>query len=140
MNQWLVVGITALMPMVVGFAWYHKALFGNAWMQSIGKTEEDIQQGNMPVTFGVSFIMAFIVSMMLYYILHGNPEHGTDGLSEWMHGAFHGVQIAGMLAVPVLVSNSLFEQKSWTNILINGAYWIVAFAAMGAVCGALGAS
>ena len=133
MNQWLVIAIAALMPMVAGFAWYHKALFGNAWMKSIGKTEDDLQNGNMPVTFGVAYIAAFIVCMILYYFVNSHP----DPMAAWMHGAFHGGQMGAMVAVPVLVSNSLFEQKSWTNILINGAYWIVAFILMGAVIGAL---
>lgn len=133
MNQWLVIAIAALMPMVAGFAWYHKALFGNAWMKSIGKTEDDLQNGNMPVTFGVAYVAAFIVSMILYQVISGHD----DPLPGYAHGAFHGGQIAVMIAVPVLVSNSLFEQKSWTNILINGAYWIVAISLMGAVVGAL---
>jgi hypothetical protein len=30
---------------------------------------------------------------------------------------------------------ALFEQRSWTYILVNGGYWVVTMTAMGAVLG-----
>ena len=50
--------ISALVPMVMGFVYYHKALFGKAWMDSIGMTEEKQKSANMPVMMGVMLLMA----------------------------------------------------------------------------------
>ena len=67
--NYLAILLGALVPMVMGFIWYSPMLFGNAWMKSIGKTEEDLKKGNMPVIMGLSFllsaVMAFFISNML---------------------------------------------------------------------------
>lgn len=135
----LAIIVGALVPMFVGFIWYSKALFGNAWMQSIGKTEEDIQQGNMALTFGVSFIMALVLSFFMFGFLGFHDvlmpllfpdEPFTHGFK---HGLYHGGLFGVMIALPVLVTNSLFEQKNWTNIGINAVYWVVTMALMGGV-------
>jgi hypothetical protein len=58
---------------------------------------------------------------MLTYMGYHEPAEQT-----FKHGAFHGMLLSLMTAIPVLISNSLFEQRGATNILINSAYWVVA--------------
>ena len=65
------------------------------------------------------------------YINSLNGEGAYD--HTFGHGAYHGGFMAILLAIPVLVTNSLFEQRSMSNILINGAYWIITIALMGGV-------
>ena len=127
--NWPAVLVGGIVPMIVGFIWYHKALFGSAWMKSLGFTEEDLKGGNMAMIFGVSFLVALLIAYFIQmYIGFHAPEEQT-----FTHSAFHGMMFAVMIAVPVLISNSLFEKKNWTNILINAAYWTVTFALMGGV-------
>ncbi|MBT8233309.1 MAG: DUF1761 domain-containing protein [Saprospiraceae bacterium] len=118
----------AVVPMVIGFIWYGP-IFGKAWQNSLGMSDEDVQSGNMPVIFGISFLVAMVFSYYLYRYVGYHPEEEQT----FTHSAFHGAQIALMTAVPVLISNSLFEKKNWTNILINASYWTLTFAIIGGV-------
>lgn len=128
---WLQLAVAAIIPMVVGFLWYGPMLFQNVWMKSIGMTEEKQKQGNMPVIFGVSFVMSFILAMFVAYAVRHDPE----SLSPFIHGLMHGAMIGFFTAMPVLVTNSLFEQKTTVNMLINVGYWILTIGLMGGVLG-----
>ena len=127
--QWLATLVGALVPMVMGFIWYNPKLFGTAWMSSLGMTEEDTQKGNMPVIFGVSYLLAAIAAYNLanYMGYHGPEEQ------IFTHGAFHGGMLSIFVGLPILVTNSLFEQRNWTNIAINAGYWVITFGVMGGV-------
>ena len=125
--NWLQLAVAALIPMVTGFLWYGPMLFQNAWMKSIGMTEEKQKQGNMAVIFGLSFVLAFVLAMFVNY----NVDHDPENFATFKHGAFHGSLIGAMCAVPVLVTNSLFEQKTVSNMLINAGYWVITIALMG---------
>jgi hypothetical protein len=133
--NWVSMVIAALIPMVMGFVWYHKAVFGKAWMDSIGMTEEKAKNANMPVVFGVSLVMAFLLA---FFFVNFNNGPGQEGeYDSFKHGAFHGVFITIVVVMPVMVTNALFEQKSWKNILINLGYWAVTLALVGGVVDAM---
>lgn len=131
--NWLCILVGALVPMVMGMIWYSPALFGKPWMNSINKTEEDLKKSNMPVILGISFVLSCLVA---YYITMLVGYHGPEE-QTFLHGGFHAVMFCVMIALPVLITNSLFEQKSWTNIGINAVYWLVTFGLMGGVIGLL---
>jgi hypothetical protein len=133
--NWLSIVIAALIPMVMGFVWYHKALFGKAWMDSIGMTEEKAKQANMPVMFGLSLVMAALIA---FFFVNFNNGPGQEGeFDTFKHGAAHGVIIALFVVMPVMITNGLFEQKSWKNMLINLGYWVITLALMGGVIDAM---
>ena len=133
--NWLSLIIGALIPMVMGFIWYHKVVFGKAWMESVGMTEEKAKNANMLVVFGVSLVMAFILA---FFFLNFNNSPGQEGQYDtFKHGAFHGALIAVLVAMPVMVTNALFEQKSFKNMVINVAYWILTLALVGGVVDAM---
>lgn len=128
--HWLPQILAAFSALVVGFIWYNPKVFGNTWMQATGMTEEKAKQGNMPLIFGVSFVVAFLLTMPLAYMVNHDP----DGLHPCVHGIYHGgLHYGVMIALPVIVTNSMFEQRSLKYILINVGYWIVTMAVMGAI-------
>ncbi|HEY3386438.1 MAG TPA: DUF1761 domain-containing protein [Saprospiraceae bacterium] len=133
--NWLAILIAALIPMIVGFIYYHKSLFGKAWMNSLGLTEEDLKKGNMGIIFGVSLLMSFLMSMFLLANVDGALQEGS--FDSFKHGAFHGTLLGIMVAMPVLVTNGLFERKNFKNLAINTLYWIITLALMGGVIDAL---
>lgn len=127
--NWLALIVAAVSTLVVGFIWYHPKVFGAAWMEASGMTEEKAKQGNMPVIFGVSLVLAFIAAYFLSTIV----AHGGEESITFKHGAFHGTFVALMLAMPVLVTNALFEQKSWKYMAINSGYWLVSIVIMSGI-------
>lgn len=139
--NWLGIIVGALVPMVMGMIWYSPPLFGKAWLTSIGKTEEELKAGsNMGVTMTLSLILSFLLSFFLYgmlgihdYITVLSEGEGSVYPHDFFHGMYHGAFLGVLVAAPVLITNSLFEQRGWTNILINAAYWILTVTLMGGV-------
>lgn len=133
--NWLSMILATLTPMLVGFIYYHKAVFGKAWMDSIGMTEEKAKEANKLVTFGVSIVLSFLLSVfLLNFCNDGINQEGE--FDTFKHGAWHGAFLAIIVVTPVMITNGLFEQKSWKNMLINVGYWIITLALM---CGILDA-
>ena len=133
--NWLAIILASLFPMIIGFIYYHKNVFGKAWMNSLGLKEEDLKGGNMAVIFGVSLLMSFLLSQYLLVNVDGAMQEGQ--FDSFKHGAFHGTLLGIMVAMPVLVTNGLFERKNFKNLAINTVYWVLTLALMGGVIDAL---
>lgn len=127
--NWIAVAVSAASTLVIGFAWYNPKTFGNAWMESVGLTEEGLKKGSMPLIYGLAFLLAMVVA---YKLSGGAYHHGEDDRTA-LHGAFHGMLYSLYFALPVLITNSLFERRSFKGILINSGYWVACFAAIGAI-------
>jgi len=127
----LLAGIAAL---IIGFLWYNPKTFGNVWMRGVGMTEEKMASGNMALRYGLTFLMALILSVFVAFFGGGHEELV---LSRTQHFAFHGAQLAGVVVMPILVIVSLFEQLDFKTIAINVGYWIVTLTAMGTILGAM---
>lgn len=133
--NFLAIILAALVPMIMGFIYYHPKVFGKAWMESLGLTEEDLKKGNMAVIFGVSLLMSLLLSL---FMLNNVDSPGQEGdFDSFKHGAFHGALIGLLVAMPVLVTSGLFERKSLKNLAINAVYWIITITLMGGVLDAL---
>ena len=153
----LAILVAAISALFVGFFWYHPKVFGNAWMQSAGVTEEQLKSGNMAKIFILAFIFSFLLSFaMQFLVIHqtgvlgvigGDPTKALPSYTAFMadygdafrtfkHGALHGFIGGLFIALPIIGTNALFERKGGKYILINSGYWIVTLTIMGAiVCG-----
>ena len=131
-------GVAALSTLAVGFVYFHPKVMGNAWMKSAGLKEEDLKGGNMLVIFGLSVIMAFFIAFFFSitvpatHIVH-DPTMTEGYRSSFGHGAYHGFFLAIIMAMPVIVTISLFERKSPKYIFIHIGYWIIAISLMGGI-------
>jgi len=134
MNPYLAQGLAAIVPMIVGFLWYNPKTFEPAWMETIGMTKEKQAGGNMAVIFGVSLLMAFLLTMPLSYFVNHPSQFGGDPSGDTFgHGAFHGVFTAILIAMPIIANKTLFEQRGFKYFLINFGYWVVTLALMGGI-------
>jgi len=133
--NFLAIIVTALIPMIMGFIYYHPKVFGNAWMSSLGITQEDLKKGNMAIIFGVSFLMSFLLTWFLLYNADGPGQEGP--YDSFKHGAFHGIELGLLVAMPVMVINGLFERKNFKNLAINTCYWLITLTLMGGTIDAM---
>lgn len=85
--NFFVVIVAALSTFLVGWLWYGP-LFGKAWMNAVGVTEEDIYQGNMVKIFGLSFVFELIKAFNLAMFITGSPEAAETASASM--GAFYG--------------------------------------------------
>ena len=67
--NWLAVVVAALVPMVLGAIWWAPPVFGNVWMQLIGKKPEDLRTGSMPQAYAMMFVSALVMSFVLAHVL-----------------------------------------------------------------------
>jgi hypothetical protein len=133
--NWLSLIIAAILPSILGFAWYSPMLFGKAWMDSIGMTEEKARSGNMPLNMGISLVLSFFLAFFLLATVNGMGQEGE--FDTFKHGAFHGLLLGILVVIPTFITNGLFEQRAWKTMLINVAYWIITLALMGGVIDAM---
>ena len=156
-----IVFAAALIPLLVGFVYYHPKVFGNAWMKAAG-VSADGAKPNMILVFGLTYVFSVMLGVALlgivihqmgaYSMLVGQPGFDAkaadseawqtftalmakygDRFRSFKHGAFHGTLAGIALALPIVTVNAMFERKSWKYIAINAGYWIVSLALMGGV-------
>lgn len=158
--NFLFLALAALIPLVIGFVWYNPKVFGTAWMSASGMTEDKMKGANMPVIFGLTYVLSFIAALALFgLVIHqastsslfvtqpGFDDPNSEVRLFWDnfmqqygtlhrsfgHGALHGAFGAILFGLPILGINALFERKGFKYIAINVGYWIVSFALMGGI-------
>lgn len=132
LNIWAVLAAT-LSTFAVGWVWYGP-LFGNVWMSATGLTEEQISQANPGKIFGLAFIFELVMAINLAMFLTGSPEAAAR--INAVSGAFYGFLAGFGWVFFAIAVTSLYEQRSWKYMIVNGGYWTVAFTVMGLIIGA----
>jgi len=134
-TNWLSVIISSLIPIFIGFIYYHKSLFGKAWMSSLNITEEDLKKGNKALILGLSVVMSFLLSI---FLINFNNSTGQEAeFDNFAHGAWHGFFVAFVVGMPILFITGLFELKKIKNLIINVIYWMLTLAIMGGILDAM---
>lgn len=154
-NMYAVLTAT-LAAVVLGFIWYHPKVFGTAWMQAAGLSEEQMKGGNMAKIFSLALLFAFLLATAIPgIVVHqmgalaltgGDSSLALQSYSDFMsdygnnfrtfkHGALHGAMSGIFIALPILGTNALFERKSAKYIAIHAGYWIVTLGVMGGIIG-----
>ena len=126
--NWLAVFMAAAAAFMLGGLWYSKALFGDAWMQEVGLTEDAVKNTNMARTFGGTMILQLLAATALSALL------GADG--TWLKGLQSGLWVGLFWIATAYGVTYLFEQRSVRLFLINAGYYIVLYAMMGTIIGA----
>jgi hypothetical protein len=126
--NWIAVVVSTVVAFALGGLWYSKALCGSTWLEEVGLTEEAINDANMPMTFGGTFVLQFLAVTALAAFI------GTD--STWQSGLYSGLLIGVFWIATAYGITYLFEQRSLRLFLINAGYNIVLFAIVGTIIGA----
>ncbi len=124
----LAVFVCAVLSLVLGGLWWSPLLFQKAWQRETGLSDEQLSKVNPLKIFGLSFLLAWIISYNLAFFL-GN--HGTT----WRWGVAAGLLAGVGWVVAQFIIIALFEQRTWKHIAINGGYITLYFAVIGFVLG-----
>ncbi|GAA61349.1 hypothetical protein P20652_3226 [Pseudoalteromonas sp. BSi20652] len=117
--------VAALSSFMLGGVWYSKVLFKNAWLESIGLTEQDLQSANPKLIFGGSLFLVFVAALMLSLFLGKNSDIGEGIGTGFVIGLFWVSSSLGL--------SYIFEQRPVKLFLINGGYHILQFSLMGLI-------
>ena len=125
----LAVFAAALSDFIIGALWFSPLLFYKQWMSVNNFTEDYLKKGNPGIIYGLTFILALIISYNLAFFL-GDAK--TDAIWGLTAGLLAGLGWAAMAFTII----SLFERRSLKYILINCGYIVTAFVLKGLIIGA----
>ncbi len=137
--------IASLIPMIMGFIYYHPSIAGSAWMKANGFTKESIGKGPKPIMFLVAFIMSFLLSIFMWSNVTGaggmdpnqvvDPNDGHSYVT-FGHGVAHGIIFSITALLPIFVTMSIFEKRGWLWTFVNLGYWGITVILMGGLLSA----
>jgi len=121
----LAIIVAGLIPTILGMLFYGP-LFGKAWRDSLGKTEEDLAPSNPALVYGGAVLLAMLLSVSLNFVI-GLVHKDVNDAGELFinsnftfgHGALHGLIIGLSIITPVIVSLGMFHKLSWKTNLLN---------------------
>lgn len=125
--NWLSVLLAAVSSFLVGGIWYGP-LLGKAWMREFGYSEEDLKKRSIPITFGLSLVLAFIAATVLDMFIGHQADVAFGTLAGFMVGVGWVATFLGILY--------LFEMQSLKAFLINAGFCILSLTVMGVILGA----
>ena len=125
-NWWAVLAATVL-AFLLGGIWYGP-VFGKAWLEALGKTEDDIQPSASP--FIISFFTALLTAVVLAWLI------GALAIKGWLGGAVLGLITGVGFIATAMASDSAFCRWSLKLFLIQSGYRVLYSVLMGALLGA----
>jgi hypothetical protein len=124
--HWIAILVAAVAGFGVGAVWY-SVLFGKAWIEARGLTEEQIRAGggNPAVLFGLTFLLDLLMAFVLDHVL------GTYGSTSLGTAAMVAGGTALGFVIPAMAVNYLFQQATMKHFLIDAGHWLAVFLVMG---------
>ena len=130
--NFLALAVAAIASFGLGSIWYSPILFGKAWQNALGFTDEYLKKGNMALIFGSSFVLIFLMDFGLAIILQGHAGRDISALSGLLYGL-----LMGLFFVATSIGiNMLYQRKSFTLWAIDAGYQVLYLGMTGAILGA----
>jgi hypothetical protein len=127
----LAIFVAAAAGFLVGGIWYGP-LMGKAWMAEHGFSDEDMKNVNMLKLYGLTFAFSVLSAVFLGHLLAHFGDMSARSTMMISVGTALG------FIVPAIGTNYLFSRKSGKLFAIDAGYWLLFYAAMGAVFVVLG--
>lgn len=158
MNTITTLLLSALIPLLVGFIYYHPKVFGKFWMRVAEVSEDKLKTGNFIGILIMTYVLGFLISALmmsmvihqahLYSIFADTPDAQNPATEvgrmfadlmakygglfrTFKHGAFHGVLTALLFVTPIIGINAMFERRGFKYIMVHAGFWIISLALMG---------
>lgn len=129
--NYMAVSVATIASYLLGFAWYHWAVFGEAWANalSITKDEADNTEG-LGGAFVMSLISGLTKALLIALLI------AVTNISSVLSGALFGAVVATVFTITSLGYYNGFARTSSKLTLINSAHSIVELTLIGAIIGA----
>jgi len=133
--NYLAIVLAAIAGFMFGWLWYG-VLFSKAWLEAVGKTEEEIKGGGGPSP--MPFVISFIALLIMAWVLAGVIGHLGPGEVTFRNGVISGAFIWLGFVITTLATNHAFQGSKRAQTLIDGGHWLGVLVLQGAVIGLLG--
>jgi uncharacterized protein DUF1761 len=125
--NWIAVALCAVSSLVLGGIWYSPVLFGKAWQQAAGLSDEQAKSGNMAMIFGLAFLLSLIAAAVFAMFIGTEMTLGAATAAGFSAGLCWVAASYGICY--------LFERRPLSLWLINGGYHTVQFTLFGLILG-----
>ena len=123
----LAVFLCGVASLVLGGLWYSPLLFAKPWQRLAGLSDDQVKGGNMPLIFGLTFVLSLIAAYVFGMFLGPNMP---------LAGAVGAGLAAGLCWVAASFGiNYLFERRPLQLWLVNGGYHTLQFTLFGLILG-----
>lgn len=129
--NYIAVATATMASYVLGFTWYHWAVFGEAWANALGFTK---QQADNTEGLGAALIMSLISG--LSKAVCAALLMSAANISGILSGALFGAIVAAVFIFTSLAYYNGFARTSSKLTLINSTHSIVELTLIGAIIGA----
>ena len=126
--NWVAIIVATIIPMVLGALWYSPILFADRWMQSVGRTREELGDANL------GYLLSAVGAVLSSYVLARIIKWGE--VDDLWNGALTGLLVWVGFVATVLAVTTYFSGRPRALWLINSGYQLVALVLMGALLGA----
>ncbi len=119
-----------------------------------------MREGNMGMIYGLAYFLSFLIGIMLFSLVVHQTDYSSILINEegfgvsgselditmkafidqygqnfrtYKHGDLHGALIGIFVALPILMTNGLFERKKVKYGFVNAGYWIITLSLMGGI-------
>ena len=128
--NYIAVAVATITSYVLGFIWYHWAVFGEAWANALGLTKEEADNTEgLGGAFSISLVSGLIKTIIIALLMSATSISGV------LNGAFLGAVIATVFTVTSLGYYNGFARTPSKLTLINSAHSIFELALIGAILG-----
>ncbi len=121
--------LAAVINMVVGYIWYARKVFGNAWMQDIGK--KSMELSNPGPGYGIMILASLLIAYVLAVFV------GYADAVGYVEGAKIGLLASIGLVASTQAANFVYEGRPQRLFLINAGYPVVSMTIMAGVISAM---
>jgi hypothetical protein len=128
--NYLAVLVAGAAYFIIGAVWYAKPVFGKAWMEGIGRTEEQVKAAFSPWKLIWAFVGSFIAA------------YGIARVLSWLTavdmsaGVVVGLIASVCFVLAAMTINDIMESRPTKLTVVNVLYHVFGFVVMGIILGA----
>ncbi|UXD86758.1 DUF1761 domain-containing protein [Thalassolituus hydrocarboniclasticus] len=129
--NYIAVAIAAIASYILGFVWYHWAVFGKAWANALGLSREEADNTEgLGGAFAISLVSGLSKALLIALLL------SALNISGVLSGAFFGAAVAIVFTATSLGYYNGFARTSVKLTFINSAHSVAELALIGAIIAA----
>jgi hypothetical protein len=111
--------------MILGAAWYSMSVFGQKWLQALGKTPQTLGDPTIPMLGAVITCLLTALGMALL--------HSLVGITSFGDAALLGLLVGVLIIFPAMLSDNLFCGWGTRLLLIQAGYRVITVLVMSVV-------
>jgi hypothetical protein len=134
--SYLAILTAAVAGWIFGAAWY--TVLSKPWQQAAGISPGKMKQAQKTPAFYIPFVVAFLVQIVMAWVLAGLIAHLGPGQFTVRNGIISGAFCWLGFVITTMAVNNGFAGRDWRLLPIDGGHWLAVMLLMGAILGAFG--